>query len=130
MRHWNLGLLWPTPRSCHPGHRSPEFSSSTGCLKTTLAAISLAPSSPHSSILEVLAVQALAIQTSACFCPQQTCHTRQGEQEDCAGQQLLPWQKWDEEAAYLRKLAALAGAAALSAMLAGLQDPLCRASGL
>lgn len=130
MRHWVLGLLWPTPRSCHPGHGSPEFSSSTGCLKTTLATISLATSSPHSSILGVLAVQALAIQHSTCFCPQQTCHVRQGEQEDCAGQQLLPLQKWDEETAYLRKPAALAGAAVLSAALAGLQDPLCRASGL
>lgn len=130
VRHLDLGSLWPAARSCHPEHGRPEFSSSPGCLKTILARTFLAPVLSTQLRLGVRAVQALAIQTSACFCPQQTCHVRQGEQRDCAGRLPLTQQRWDEEAVYLRKLTALAGAVALSAMLAGLQDPLRTASGL
>lgn len=43
VRHWGLVSLRPAPRSCHPEHGRPEFSSSPGCLKTILARISLAP---------------------------------------------------------------------------------------
>lgn len=93
--------LWGTWIWGHRGQGVPilnmeYLNSAPGRLKTIPASVSQLLASPRGSIWGVLAVQAPAAQTSACFCPQLTCHVRQG-QGDCSGQLLLSRWMWGKE---------------------------------
>lgn len=130
VRNWDLGSLRAAPRSNHPEPERQKFSSSPACLKTIPARVSLAPILSTQLHLGGTCCAGISNPNLCSFLSPADLPRKTRRRGDCAGPPLLTRQSWDEEAVYLRKIIALAGPAALSATLAGLQDPLQGASGL